>query len=213
MDFYALEGIDGCGKSTQTRMLVDSLQKYFTDREIVVVNDPGTTPLGLELRKILLDRTDLDICAKAQTTLFLTARIQTWDKIVKPALDAGKIVIADRWHLSTVAYQAAFANDPEWSVLHILQLCRALLPIFPKFLVFDATPKTVMARMADKRKDRFESLGPDFLRKLRENYTGTLLREALPDLTVVDAQREPDVIHREVLHQVKTEILLRSGVL
>lgn len=107
--FIAFEGPDGVGKSTQVAALSESLKlKGYSP---VTISDPGTTDLGSELRKLLLDKQDVGICAEAQALLFLAAKVQLWDEIVHPALAAGQIVITDRWHLSTMVYQGMLQGD------------------------------------------------------------------------------------------------------
>ena len=108
--FLCLEGIDGCGKTTQTEMLKVSLEKHFPQKKVLIIREQGTTPLGLELRKLLLERKEISISVKTQVVLFIASRLETWTTVIAPALDQGHIIIADRWHLSTIAYQSAISK-------------------------------------------------------------------------------------------------------
>lgn len=101
--FIAIEGPDGVGKSTQVAALTERLKE--ADMSPITVSDPGTTDLGLQLRGLLLDQQDVAIDPEPQALLFLAARVQLWNEIIGPALEANQVVITDRWHLSTLIYQ------------------------------------------------------------------------------------------------------------
>ena len=107
--FIAFEGPDGVGKSTQVAALSENLKMRGSSP--VTVSDPGTTDLGSELRRLLLDKQDIRIDSEAQALLFLAAKAQLWAEIIEPALEANQIVITDRWHLSTMVYQGMLQGD------------------------------------------------------------------------------------------------------
>lgn len=119
--FIALEGADGCGKSTQ----VDRLAALLRDRgeEVITVREPGSTSLGERVREILLDG-DEPLCAEAEALLFLASRVQLLDEVIDPALASGKWVIADRFHISTVVYQGIAGELGEERAA---QLCHAVI--------------------------------------------------------------------------------------
>jgi len=99
-----LEGPEGAGKSTQLRLLTEWLEAR--GREVVAVREPGGTVLGDEIRRILLDPGS-DIVASAEALLFMASRAQLVERVLRPALDKGSIVVIDRFFLSTYAYQGA----------------------------------------------------------------------------------------------------------
>ncbi len=110
--FIAFEGGDGAGKSTQARLLQERLQK--ADRAVVLTREPGGTALGEHLREIILrptgrERTAIDadssLAAAAELFLFLAARAQLMSEVIRPALEAGAVVVCDRYSASTIAYQ------------------------------------------------------------------------------------------------------------
>ncbi|MCA8963011.1 MAG: dTMP kinase, partial [Planctomycetes bacterium] len=101
--FIALEGVDGAGKSTQVDFLAAWLRE--TGREVITVREPGGTALGEAVRKILLDRQEIELEAEAEALLFLASRVQLYETVVRPALAEGRTVITDRFHLSTLVYQ------------------------------------------------------------------------------------------------------------
>lgn len=103
--FLAFEGVEGAGKSTQVRLLAEHLRSR--GREVVVAREPGSTPLGERIRETTLADADLVIPALSELFLMLAARAAFVEQVVRPALARGQVVIADRFELSTLAYQAA----------------------------------------------------------------------------------------------------------
>jgi len=101
--FIVFEGIDGSGKSTQ----LDLFCKWLGENQVPNVRcaDPGTTQLGNALRNILLQRTEVPICPVGEMLMFMTARSQMVDELIRPALDQNKTVVCDRFVMSTAVYQ------------------------------------------------------------------------------------------------------------
>jgi len=100
--FLSLDGIDGTGKSTQCRLLADWLRQQ--GKEVVACVDPGGTPLGQELRQIVLDhRRQLSVTC--ESLLFMASRAQLVACVIRPALEAGKVVVSDRYVLANLVYQ------------------------------------------------------------------------------------------------------------
>ena len=110
-----LDGIDGCGKSTQARLLVTALEERW-DGGVLHVREPGSTAVGEALRELLLFR-DLELGAEVEALLFTAARRQMLDEVVEPALAAGRAVVCERFHPSTYAYQAVAGGLQEDAVL------------------------------------------------------------------------------------------------
>jgi len=101
--FLTFEGLDGCGKTTQMRLLAARLREAGED--VVELAEPGTTEIGKKIRAILLDPAHQNLSPVAEMLLYFAARAQTVDEILRPALEAGKTVLSDRWTDSTRAYQ------------------------------------------------------------------------------------------------------------
>ena len=101
--FIVLDGPDGCGKSTQAKMLADWISKEGI--ETLSFRDPGTTVIGEAIRRILLDPVNKEMDARTELSLYMAARAQLWAQKIKPALKKGKCVLLDRWLSSTCAYQ------------------------------------------------------------------------------------------------------------
>ena len=101
--FFSFDGIDGTGKSTQMALFVEWLREL--GRDVVECRDPGGTPLGERLRDILLHKSDISMCRRAEMLLYMASRAQLVEQLIRPALDAGKTVVSDRYLLANVAYQ------------------------------------------------------------------------------------------------------------
>ena len=101
--FIVLDGPDGCGKSTQTLMLYDWLKAEGV--EVVTFRDPGGTAVGEKIREILLNPEHVEMSVRTELLLYMASRAQLWAEKIKPALEADKCVVLDRWVTSTCAYQ------------------------------------------------------------------------------------------------------------
>ena len=163
--FITFEGADGCGKTTQINLLKEYLEnKGF---KVLLTREPGGIGLGEKIREILLNY-DGEVSSKAEAFLFLADRAQNIDVIVKPAIDAGKIVLCDRHTDSTVAYQG-YGRGVDLNKIKTLNLL-ATGGIVPSLTyVFDIDVETSMARVG-KNKDRMESAGVEFHNRVREGY-------------------------------------------
>ena len=125
--FIAFEGVDGAGKSTQVRLLGEHLERG--GREVVICREPGGTGLGEELRRILLDPGSGDLQPEVEVLLFMAARAQLCNKVIRPELESGKVVISDRFLWSSVVYQGVVGGLGGEEVLSIGGVAsRGLLP-------------------------------------------------------------------------------------
>jgi dTMP kinase len=184
--FITFEGTEGSGKTTQAEMLGD----WLSSRDPVVVREPGGTELGERVREVLL-YAGLEIDAEAEMYLFMASRRQLIAEVITPSVEAGKIVIADRYHDSTLAYQGGARGVPAiWP------------PTFPRpditfLLVGDVETGLGRHESAGKTKDRMEQESIDFHRKVAEAYER--LAAAEPQRIVrLDASGSREKIHLEV---------------
>ncbi len=106
--FVVLEGVDGCGKSTQARRLVERLEGL--GRDVIHVREPGATAAGERIRDVLLDPASGDITPMAEVFLYQAARAQLVREVLEPALASGRDVVCERWHYATSAYQGVAAG-------------------------------------------------------------------------------------------------------
>jgi dTMP kinase len=195
--FITFEGTEGSGKTTQAELLNEWLEKESP----VLVREPGGTELSEQIRDVLLYK-GLQIDAEAEMYLFMASRRQLIAEVIAPALAAGQIVIADRYHDSTLAYQGGARGVPTtWP------------PTFPRpdiTFLLEGPAEVGLNRheIAGKSKDRMEQESIDFHRKVAEAYER--LADAEPQRFVrLDATGSRDKIHFEVRDRLKT---LLAGV-
>ena len=198
--FIVIEGCDGTGKTTQTEMLRD----WFVEqkRACLLIQEPGTTQLGRELRKLLKDAS-MPMQPLTQTLLFAAARAET-SKLIAEHLSLGGVVIADRWHLSTLVYQGEVQGVPLSTVMAILSM--ADLNLRPDLTVLlDIDPAIAAKRRAaegtDVTKDRFEAEGLVFQQRLRKAYLD--LSVHVPNLEIMHVDHcSKTSLHNEILGNV-----------
>jgi len=193
--FFTFDGLDGVGKSTQMTLFGQWLTEL--GHAPIVCRDPGSTELGERLREILLARSGMRIDRRAEMLIYMAARAQLVDEVIRPALAEGRTVVSDRFLLANVVYQAhAGGLDPAqvWGVGHL-----AVDGVVPDLMfVLDLDPE-VAARRIEREPDRMESQGDEFRRKVREGYLIEARRS--PDrIMIVDAARDIESIQLDIRH-------------
>lgn len=180
----ALEGIDGCGKSTQARLLAEHL-------DAVLTFEPGATPLGGSLRGLLLDPAGGPVATRAEALLMAADRAQHVDQVVRPALEAGRWVVSDRYAASTLAYQG-FGRGLDVAELEDL-VQWATGGLVPDLTVLLDLPVEVAAeRRKGDHPDRLEAEGLAFQRRVADGYAALAARGD-ERWVVLDATAGPDV--------------------
>ena len=172
--FISFEGIDGCGKSTQARLLADALRS--DGRKVVLTREPGGSPGAEEIRRLLVEGAGERWSAETECLLFTAARRDHLERTIRPALDAGNTVITDRFADSTRVYQGATRGDLRGLVDRMHDLAIGVEPDLT--FVIDLDPATALGRGNARggAEDRFESLGLDFQKRLAEGFRA-LVRE------------------------------------
>ena len=195
--FITFEGADGGGKSTQVQLAATWLRER--GYEVVTTREPGGTVLAEKVRELVLDPA-LPLNTTSQTLLYLAARSEHVEKVIKPALNAGKIVLCDRFSDSTLVYQG-LAVGKDWVELEeLLRLCCfATAGLGPDLtLVLDGRPE-VLAQRREQRgvTDRYEEQGLDFQRRLRNGFL--TLAQAEPDrVKVLNAEGSVETVAQSV---------------
>ena len=163
--FITFEGADGCGKTTQIKLVKDYLEK--SGYEVVLTREPGAKGLGEKIREILLNYDGI-VSDRCESFLFLADRAQNIDTIVNPAVEKGKIVLCDRHIDSTVAYQG-YGRGLDLERINKLNLLATDGRVPDLTIVFDIDVETSMRRVG-KEKDRMESAGIEFHNRVRNGY-------------------------------------------
>lgn len=163
--FIVFEGIDGCGKSTQLQALVGRLQSYGI--EPVVVREPGGTPVGEQIREILLER---PVAMEPLTELLLyeASRSELTRTVLRPALQAGRVVLADRFAMASLAYQG-YGRGLDLTLVHRLNTI-ATEGIEPSMTIILDVPVEVAFARKRRALDRLERAGVEFHERVRQGY-------------------------------------------
>ncbi len=194
---YVIDGPDGAGKTTQAARVAAYLRER--GREVLVLREPGGTPVGEAIRDVLLDP-ETDLTATAEMVLYQAARAQLVEAVVRPALEAGTDIVLDRFTYSTVAYQAFGLGLDADAVRQVAELVTG--GIRPqRVFILDLDPETGLERLQGDR-DRIEGRPRDFHRRVREGFLAEAERLG-EDAVVVDATRSMDDVTQAILSQVE----------
>jgi len=199
--FFVFDGIDGAGKTTQVRRLADRLRGL--GREVITVQDPGSTALGRSVRELLLHRSDLNPDLTCEVFLLLGARAQTAAEIIRPNLAAGRVVISDRFVSATLAYQG-FGSGFDIPTLQTLARV-AVAGLEPDLtLVFDMDFDDARRRVG-KARDRIEARDESYHRRVAEGFRELARRD--PDrYHRIDASATEDAVAESVFRAVEPKL-------
>ena len=195
--FISLEGLDGCGKTTQIKFLRQAFQRE--GKEVISFREPGCTPLGEKLREIVL-HSDSDIGERAELLIYLSSRAQVTDEMVIPSLNQGKIVIADRYADSSVAYQGfGRAIGPE-RVKALNDF--AIKNIYPDItFLLEISVDEALKRLKNKPLDRLEKERETFFQRVHEGYEW--LYQQNPERFVkIPGEIDPQQVSRQILQKL-----------
>ncbi|MGK7755701.1 dTMP kinase [Roseovarius sp. C03] len=201
--FVTFEGIDGSGKSTQARLLAEHLQG--TGREVILTREPGGSEGAEEIRKLVLEGAADRWSAETELLLFTAARRDHLERLIEPALAAGKMVICDRFADSTRMYQGLSRGDLRQKVdaLHELMIGRE-----PDLTVLiDMDPGTGLERALSRggSEERFESFGASLQAQMRQGFLD-LADEFSDRFVVVDGNRGIEAIAADVRAAVEPRL-------
>lgn len=201
--FITLEGIDGSGKSTQARLLASALRMDGVD--ILPTMQPGGTPLGRRLREAFLETEEV-VHPMAELLLFAADRAQHVHFLIEPALEAGRIVISDRYADATTAYQGAGRGFDKDDVAKVIELATGgLKPDLTLF--FDIPVETAIARTANRGSDetiknRMDRETTDFYVRVRDAYHAIAKAEPAR-FRMIDADASIDEVHVRAMNVVR----------
>jgi len=213
--FVTFEGLDGCGKSTQMEKLARALRSQGL--RLVVTREPGGTPTGEKVRRLLLDTKTSALAPLAELALMFASRAQHIKEVIQPALAEGQIVLCDRCTDSSEAYQGGgrkLGSEPVL-VLH-RTLCGDLHPELTILMDSDVAASVARARRRNKTvkhgraqndENRFEQESRAFFVRVRDAYLEIAARE--PErVAVVDARGSVEETHRQIMQAVRRKLKL-----
>jgi dTMP kinase len=193
MTFFSFDGVDGVGKSTQLQLFIEWLREKGLD--VVSCRDPGSTQIGESLRRLLLDSHDQAISPRTEMLMYMAARAQLVDEIIRPALQSGKIVVSDRFLLANVVYQGYAGGlnvDAVWQVGSV-----AVDGVTPNCVFLLDMDVSQAAARRGRTPDRLEARGLAYLDRVRHAF----LKEAArcPEkIVVVDAVKSVEEVQRAI---------------
>ena len=198
--FITMEGVDGCGKTTQLQLTA----RYLLDcgYDVVTTREPGGTNMAERIRSLVLDA-DAAINPRTEILLYLAARAEHVENVIKPALAAGKVVLCDRFSDSTMVYQGFVRGIVPAKVAALSEF--AADNIRPELtILLDAAPEALLQRRADRGVlDRFEQEGLEFQKKVREGFL--LLASTNPArIKKVNALQNLDAVQEDIRKLLKS---------
>jgi dTMP kinase len=211
--FISFEGSEGCGKSTQIRLLIETLTAL--GHEPILVREPGGTPIGETIRHLLQHSEEgREMSPETELLLFAASRAQLVRQTILPALDAGRVVISDRFLDSTTVYQGIARKIPAETVAQINRFAAG--PRLPDVtFVLDMDPAEAMRRLKDRRaegstqRDRMEEEPPSFYEAVRNGYLA--IARAEPErLRVLDAGRSPERIAQAIRSELQRHAIFQG---
>lgn len=197
--FIVFDGPDGSGKSTQFRAIADLARA--AGLEVREVREPGGTAVGERIRDILLDPIHHEMALRCEMMLYMASRAQLVEQIIRPALRAGALVLADRFVSSTYAYQGAAGGLPAHEIDAVASAAcgdRASGGAWPDLtVIFDVDEQTAATRL-NPLLDRMEQKGAAFHARVRRGYLDQAARDP-GHYAVIDARRPADDVTRDTL--------------
>ncbi len=196
--FLVFDGPDGSGKSTQFRRFADAARSSGV--VVVETREPGGTQVGEQIRALLLDPKNAEMTLRAEMLLYMASRAQLYEQTIKPALESGALVLADRFTSSTLAYQGAAGGLSEAEILAVGEVSTGNR--WPDLtVVFDVDTAVAMSRLSPLL-DRMEQKGSDFHRAVRQGFLAQARR--WPDrYRVLDSSAPVDSVTTALFESVR----------
>ncbi len=196
--FVVLEGLDGCGKSTQARRLVERLTR--TGREVLHTREPGGTPAGERIRALLLDPALGELEPLAEVLLLQAARAQLTARVLRPALARGAVVVCERWHYATTAYQGAAGGADLGAIAASSALATGGLE--PDRAVLLDLPDAVRQQRLGRSRDRIEARDAAYRARAAEGFRRVFAADP-GRLRTVPAVGAPEQVEARVWEAVR----------
>ena len=196
--FIVLDGPDGCGKSTQAKLLVKWLSELGV--KVETFREPGGTAIGEKIREILLNPEHVAMSTQTEVMLYMAARVQLWNEKIKTALENGSCVLLDRWLSSTCAYQGYAGHYGIENIIKIATDC--LEKPWPDLtIILDVDLETASKRL-DTQLDRMEQKSDVYHQEVRVGFLK--LAKEIKNFAVVDTAADIETVHKNVLKIIKS---------
>ncbi|MDR7869680.1 MAG: dTMP kinase [Tissierellaceae bacterium] len=206
--FIALEGPDGSGKSTITKLLDD----YFKDKGLdhIITREPGGTKIGEDIRRLILDNENTEMSPEAEALLYAASRGQHVQEKILPALEEGKIVLCDRFVLSSLAYQGVGRNLGIKEVKAINDF--AIKDVYPDLILFFyIDPEVTLSRKTKKLGgDRLEKEGNDFHNRVYNGYM-ELIKMYPKNIKIIDASKPISDVLAQSISEIEKVLISKEG--
>lgn len=190
--FFSLDGVDGVGKSTQHALFCDWLREQGHD--VVACRDPGSTQLGEAIREILLRHGSTPIDRRSEMLLYMAARAQLVEEVIRPALAAHQVVVSDRYLLANVVYQGHAGGLDVSTLWRVGEVATG--GIQPDLVLLLDMPTDQAARRLGRAPDRMEQQGLEYLERVRQGFLAEARRRS--EVVVVDASRDIDTVQADL---------------
>lgn len=199
--FVTFEGIDLSGKSFQALRLKENLEQLSV--AVTLLRDPGATAISERVRSILLDKNHLEMMPLTELLLYEAARVQMVQQVILPALDAGHVVLCDRFFDSTTAYQG-FGRQIDLEIVMAANRIGSggLEPDLTFFIDIPLQVAEQRRRLAGREKDRLEAAGHSFQERVRNGYL-QLAQEQSRRIVRIDGDRNPELVQQEIFEIFK----------
>ncbi|MFC2061802.1 dTMP kinase [Elusimicrobiota bacterium] len=193
--FITFEGPEGCGKSTQTGLLVEYLKSK--DLNVIHTREPGGVSIAEELREILL-KPGNTIFPRAELMLYASGRAQHTQELIQPALEEGKFVVCERYTHASIAYQG-YGRGLDIGLIRDLNkiATEGIAPDLTILIDIDVEEGLTRVRKSNRTFDRLESENIEFHRKVRQGYLKLAGED--PDMVIVDAKEDKEKIHKTII--------------
>jgi dTMP kinase len=216
--FITFEGLDGCGKSTQLNRLGEVLRREGV--EVVTAREPGTTPIGEQIRGIILNSRTTGMAPLTELALMFAARAQLVREVIEPALAAGKFVLVDRYTDSSEAYQGGGRELGSETVLAVHRAVARLNPDLTILMDSEVRDSVARARRRNQQttaknghsadENRFERENTKFFERVHQAYLNIAKRDK-DRVYMVDARRDPDTVHADIVREVRRWLAIETS--
>ncbi len=200
--FITFEGIEGCGKSTQAKLLAEYLKNRGYD--VLLTREPGGPKISEQIRKILLDANNKEMLPETELLLYMASRSQHTGQWIIPALKENKIVISDRYYDSTIAYQGAARNINFKIIKTITKYATYGLSPDITFLI-DTPAKIGLSRIEKGKEDRLEQESLDFHKKVRKGFLDLAQKES-DRFFIIDGTLSIEEIHELIIKKINIKL-------